>query len=244
MKLFFARYFSTTSVSLKAITANKATGLRKILKSEEAKLAIICPPFLTQVLVGCFLGDLTARKRKYTYLKFEQSIKNGLYLIYLFSLFYDFCGSFPNIEKRRDTRNDQIYYSIYFCTMSLSCFDELYELFYLKDIKRIPPNISELLTPISLAFWIAEDGGKHRNALMLNTNSYTKEEVNLLSSVLNQNFGFSSVVYKKLSKGKTYYIIYIPVKDMANLRTLVLPYLHSSMHYKLGINSSQNSPCP
>ncbi len=35
---------------------------------------------------------------------------------------------------------------------------------------------------------------------------------------------------------------YIPVKDMANLRTIVLPYLHSSMHYKLGINSSNNSP--
>lgn len=197
MKLSFSRYFATTSVNLKAVTANKATGLKKILRSEEVKLATICPPFLIPVLIGCFLGDLTARKRKYTYLKFEQSSSHGLYLIYLFSLFYDFCGSFPNIEKRRDTRNNQTYYSIYFCTLSFPCFDELYELFYLKGIKRIPPNISELLTPVSLAFWIAEDGGKHGNGLMLSTNSYTKEEVNLLSSVLNHNFGFSSVVYEK-----------------------------------------------
>jgi LAGLIDADG DNA endonuclease family len=153
MKISFARYFSTTSVNLKSITVNKATGLKKILRSDEAKLAITCPPFLIPVLVGCLLGDLTARKRKYTFFKFEQSSIHGLllYLIYLFSLFYDFCGSFPNIEKRRDTRNNKTYYSIYFCTLSFPCFDELYELFYLNGIKRIPPNISELLTPVSLA---------------------------------------------------------------------------------------------
>ena len=68
---------------------------------------------------------------------------------------------------------------------------------------------------------------------MLNTNSYEKVQVELLSSVLNQTFGFSSSVYAKRGRTTTYYIIYLPSKDMPKLRALVLPYLHSSMHYKI-----------
>ncbi len=68
---------------------------------------------------------------------------------------------------------------------------------------------------------------------MLNTNSYDQIQVQLLSSALNQVFGFSSSVYAKRGRTTTYYIIYIPSKDMPKLRVLVLPYLHSSMHFKI-----------
>jgi len=54
-------------------------------------------------------------------------------------------------------------------------------------VKIIPSNISEYLTEVSLAFWIMDFGGKTTYGdLLLHTNSYTLEEVELLVSVLNQ----------------------------------------------------------
>ena len=47
---------------------------------------------------------------------------------------------------------------IYFSTYTLPCFNELYNLFYLSGKKVIPNNIGDLLTPLSLAYWIADEG--------------------------------------------------------------------------------------
>jgi len=56
-------------------------------------------------------------------------------------------------------------------------------------VKIIPLNISEYLTEVSLAFWIMDDGGKTTYGdLLLHTNSYTLEEVELLVSLLNNKF--------------------------------------------------------
>jgi hypothetical protein len=82
-------------------------------------------------------------------------------------------------------------------------------------------DIANYLTPISLAYWLADDGAKHGKGLMLNTNSYEKVQVELLSSVINQTFGFSSSVYSKRGRNTTYYTIYISSKDMPKLRALV-----------------------
>jgi hypothetical protein len=106
-------------------------------------------------------------------------------------------------------------------------------------LNQIPADIANYITPISLSYWIADDGAKHGKGLMLNTNSYEKVQVELLSFVLNQTFGFSSSVYAKKGRTTTYYTIYIPSKDMPKIRALVLPYLHSSMHFQI---TNSNSP--
>ncbi len=52
-------------------------------------------------------------------------------------------------------------------------------------------------------------------------------------------FQFSSSIYAKRGRTTTYYTIYIPSKDMPKIRALVLPYLHSSMHFQI---TNSNSP--
>jgi len=141
--------------------------------------------------------------------------------------------------ERYDKRYQRHSYSLWFYTLSLPCFDSLYSLFYVNGSKQIPADIANYLTPISLTYWIADDGAKHGKGLMLNTNSYEKVQVELLSFVLNQTFGFSSSIYAKRGRTTTYYIIYIPCKDMPKIRALVLPYLHSSMHFQI---TNSNSP--
>ena len=80
-----------------------------------------------------------------------------------------------------------------------------------------------------------DDGSKKSNNFILNTNSYTLTEVELLSSVLKTKFNLDSTIQKKHSpKGdKNQYIICIRTKSVPLFKELVLPYFHDSMKYKL-----------
>jgi hypothetical protein len=79
--------------------------------------------------------------------------------------------------ERYDKRYQRHSYSLWFYTLSLPCFDTLYSLFYVNGFKQIPADIANYITPISLSYWIADDGAKHGKGLMLNTNSYEKVQV-------------------------------------------------------------------
>jgi len=55
-------------------------------------------------------------------------------------------------QFKPDIRTGKIYSQVYFNTYSLSCFNYYRDLFYVDGVKRIPLNIGELLTPVSLAY--------------------------------------------------------------------------------------------
>jgi hypothetical protein len=117
--------------------------------------------------------------------------------------------------------------------LALPCFNEYHELFYPNGVKIIPNNISDYLTEVSLAFWIMDDGGKTTHGdLLLHTNSYTLEEVELLVSVLNNKFNLTS---KKIQRKPNQWAILISKKELDKVRTLTSAYIHSSMKYKLSL---------
>ena len=45
-----------------------------------------------------------------------------------------------------------------FSTKSLSSWNDLQALWYVNGVKVVPQNIFEMLTPISLAYWVCDDG--------------------------------------------------------------------------------------
>lgn len=137
-------------------------------------------PFQQQVLVGLILGDLFIQRRKPThnsYLMFKQSAHNKEYMFHLYEIFKEFCLMKPKVISFNDKRNDQTYSSVVFNTRSLSCFNSYRELFYPIGIKDIPENIGNLLTPISLAYWIMDDGTKERKGFIICTDSFSKDKV-------------------------------------------------------------------
>jgi hypothetical protein len=77
-----------------------------------------------------------------------------------------------------------------------------------------------------------DDGGYHLSGLTIHTNSYTKEEVELLQSVLLTKYK----IYTNLWSKKSYWIIYVPASHLPTLRTVVLPYMCSSMKYKVHVD--------
>ena len=194
-------------------------------------------PDLQDILIGLILGDLhISRVYTNTRLQFEQGLIHEAYILHLYDLFKGYCGSPLNFSARKpDSRTGKIYNRVSFNTYSLPCFNYYYELFYVEGVKTIPLNIGELLTPVSLAYWAMDDGNKKENGFHLNTDSYTLSEIELLIKVLKQNFDLNCSYHEK---GKYSYRIYIKINSMDKFRSLVTPYFHESMMYKLMMSSN------
>jgi hypothetical protein len=116
------------------------------------------PDELRDLLVGILLGDAHIAKRSPTSnsrLTYAQTaVAHKEYFDYVFSFFIPFCVKDykPNSKLVRDNRTKKIYSSITFTTMQLPCFNVFKDMFYVVNIKKVPNNIYELLTPRGLAF--------------------------------------------------------------------------------------------
>jgi len=144
-----------------------------------------------QIIVGLILGDLNVQKQtknSNVRLCFKQGLVHKDYLMHLYDLFKTYCPTPPKTTNPvADKRTGKTYIGIWFNTYSLPCFNTFYDMFYLAGKKVMPSNLAELLTPLSLAYWICDDGGfcKSTKRIRLSTNSFTLEEVNSLVAILN-----------------------------------------------------------
>lgn len=190
--------------------------------------------YLEQVIIGNILGDAWMERKSKTgnaRLRYQQtSPKHRARLYYVWQFYALWCNGFATLITRFDKRSDTVRYVLMFSTRAIPFFTFYYDLFYVNGVKTIPVNIADYLTSVSLAFWIMDDG--HINGgLVLNTQGFTVDGVNLLVSALNTNFGLNSYMrYEAMLP-----VIYIPKKDMDNVRSLVMPHMHASTYYKLGV---------
>ena len=105
-------------------------------------------------------------------------------------------------------------------------------MFYVSNVKVVPNNIYELLTPRGLAFWIMDDGGRHGSGLDISVYAFTNEDVDKLIFTLQDKFNLKcSIHYNRKNKP----CIYIFKEYMDNLVKLVKPYFINDMLYKLGL---------
>lgn len=195
----------------------------------------------TEILIGLFLGDLNACKQKggvNVRLQFVQGLIHKDYLLHLFDLFKDFCntgkGTFITNNKP-DKRTGETYNLIRFTTFSLPCFNKLYELFYSDGKKVVPLNVDSMLTPLSLAYWIADDGTfqKSHSIVILCTDSFALEQVTLLMNILNEKWNLQCYIIKVNKNGS--YRIYIPRKSLPILQSLLKDIMPPMMLHKIGL---------
>lgn len=189
---------------------------------------------LKEILIGLLLGDGWLKKQKVNArFRLEQGDihKELFFLVLFYKIFYDFCQSPPRLREKLDKRTNKIYYTWHFSTKSYSMFTEIeiYNLFYKHKIKIIPVNTIDLIGPVSLAMWIMCDGWKHNKGGTLATNAFSKDENQLLIDALNRKFALDY----RLIQDHNYSSIHIPYSQMANLKTIVLPYMHKSFLYKM-----------
>lgn len=198
-----------------------------------------------EIIVGTLLGDSSLERDKPTHntrIRFDQSYPNHKsYLESLYVIFANLCGTPPRVHTRKpDERTGKIYQTIAFKSLRHISLNYYYNLFYVYDNngkrrKIVPNNITELLTPCALAYWIMDDGGINTyNATILNTDSFTLEEVERLQKALEQKFGLRT---RKAEKRKGQWVIIIPVRQTVALCDIVRPYMHETMLFKVkGLN--------
>lgn len=161
-------YIASSSKGIKKLSAASFSPLQGE-KKERAKITI--PEETKEVLVGTLLGDAHIVRRSSTSnsrLVFAQSaVVHKEYFNHVLNIFLPFCvdNYTPQSGLNRDKRTNKSYSSISFTTMQLPCFNEYREMFYILNVKKVPENIYELLTPRGLAHWIKDDGSRQGSGL-------------------------------------------------------------------------------
>lgn len=81
----------------------------------------------------------------------QTAVAHKEYFDYVLSYFLAFCVNdyIPQSRIVRDNRTKKTYSAISFTTMQLPGFNEFRDLFYKLNVKVVPDNIYELLTPSS-----------------------------------------------------------------------------------------------
>lgn len=192
-----------------------------------------------EAAIGLMLGDAslqTQNKGKTYRMKFEWGDKNKPYLDHVYNLFDEWVLAEPH-NKTRVNANGNSVINWGFQTLSHEAFNILSELFLINNKKGISKElIKNHLTNRGLAFWFMDDGGKldyNKNSknlsVVLNTHSFTKEEVESMTLELSNKFKLNCST--KINKGKS--VIVIDSSSFNTFKRLIKPYLIPEMEYKL-----------
>jgi hypothetical protein len=154
-------------------------------------------------------------------------------MVSIFDLFFLFlshyCSSYPTLRIRtRGGKGKYISWDLF--TRSMPCISELYPLFYVNNVKVIPEDIYNLLTPVALAHLIMGDGSAQRYSLKICTDSYTLSDIIRLMNVLIIRYELDCTLRFHTP---TQPRIHIKQNSMPKLRRIVRPYMCQSMMYKL-----------
>ena len=100
----------------------------------------------------------------------------------------------------------------------------------------MPGLIKDHLTPLGLAYWFMDDGGKldynknsKNNSIVLNTQSFTESEVLSMAKELSEKFDLSCEVRSNKRKK----IIVVKSTSYTKFLELIDPYIIAEMRYKL-----------
>lgn len=81
-----------------------------------------------------------------------------------------------------------------------------------------------------------DDGYKHGKGIVLSTESFSLDEIELLKKVLELKFELKVTIHNRQSSGgELGYRLYISSKSYDKLLSLIQPYFIPSMNYKLGL---------
>ena len=195
-------------------------------------------PFISneakEIIFGSLLGDaklelpprgLNAR------FGFTQSLDKKDYFLSLLNSLSEICSGKYREISYLDKRTGKTYTNLNFWSKSLPMLNEFYSNFYAGKVKIVPIDLN-LLTPLALAHWIMQDGLRGSSkGLYLCTDSFTFTDVQRLSQYVSNRFDIKCSIHK--SGGN--YRIYILAKSVETVKIHILPFMHNTMTYKLGV---------
>lgn len=188
------------------------------------------------IIFGSLLGDAHAERRKGgvgTRISFYQESTHVTYLLWLHNQLASkgYCHENLPVITTRLGKKGVVRKIVRFHTWTYTSFNQIHDLWYIDNKKKVPECIGKYLTPLALAIWIMDDGAKVSKGLKLCTNSYTYSECLLLVRILYENFNLKATVQSAGVKNQ--YIIYIWKESIPVLRNIISPYIIPEMKYKI-----------
>jgi len=207
---------------------------------------------LRELLVGILLGDAHIRKvgTQKAYFTFEQSAQKVDYFNHVFNTFKseNLVKDMPKFYQRSDIRyNGKINSSWHFKSNTVEELRPLADLFLDENGgKRVPTNISDLLTPRSLAFWIMDDGQQVKTGgVTLCTDSFKHEEIEMLRDVLASKFDLKTTIHLKKGVSNVYERIYIGKNSVfESFKPSLADHMQESMLYKINMGPKPDTNTP
>lgn len=185
---------------------------------------------LHYVLIGLMLGDGSLyRPSKTSNTRFEMSFGTK-YKLFADSIGELFKEQMNNSIKPIEIKGlNKVYTNYRLKTKSMPVFNNYHESFYKintkngKYVKIVPNFILKEMNPTILAYLIMSDGNydKSRNRVRIYTNSFSKQEVEMLQKAIQDNLGLYVGV---LHDRKDQWILTIGSNYLSKLRELVSPY--------------------
>jgi len=174
-----------------------------------------------QIVEGCLVGDATMRIKTNSLIEINHSFKQKALVDHLYFILKRFVLTPP---KMRNGNGNRLAYR--FTTRSLAIFNPFYFRYFGGQNKHIPKDLK--LTPISLAYWLMDDGSKSNSSVYLNTQQFTLEDQKLLLNKL-----LELHINATLNKDKIYQRIRISVSSILVFKQMVLPFVLPEFRYKL-----------
>ena len=169
--------------------------------------------FVSLVLSGGWISihhktNLLAR------IKLRQSFKNNFFIYYIFMQISSYCSKLPYrfISIIKGKRVDELIIT----TKWLNIFTELHSLFYKNNVKKLPHNIYDLITPLVLFNWVSVAGEISKlgeRGLIINTEDFNIPDVVKLINILIIKYS----IHCRLHLWKNKNTIYIYRSSLKNL---------------------------
>lgn len=118
-------------------------------------------------------------------------------------------------------------------SISHPLFTELRNEWYPNGKKTVPESVTEL-DPLGLAVWYMDDGSYSSKTFKFYTNSFSKEENQFLSDLLNEKFQIQTSVQSFVRTKKENHILVVKAVSRNRFVEVTEPYLLNSFKYKLG----------
>ncbi|MEW6610937.1 MAG: LAGLIDADG endonuclease [Patescibacteria group bacterium] len=180
-----------------------------------------------EVVVGTILGDgslLANAWGKHYRLQISHSADQKELVEWKHKVFRNFTLQEPSYETSHQAWK--------FKTISHPQFTEYHHVFYRGGKKVVPPNITEILTPVGLTVWFMDDGalGTRGEGYILNTQSFNLDDQIKLKECLVDKFGIRYVTFHK---DRRWLRLYIGKYSIRQFASLVEDQCLPSMRYKL-----------
>lgn len=202
------------------------------LALREYKASLTLSSRQKEILDGLLLGDGHLERQRGALsarLKIEHARTQAEYVAWKYAEWRDWVRTPPRERQRRNRLGSEST-NVGFSTLSHPELERFRLRYYMDGRKTVPLDLS--LTRLTAAVWFMDDGSKKSSqcrGLLLNTQSFTATEVDLLRSMILRDIGVETSA-RKQSDGLQ---IYVPSPSVAEFTAYIADQVLPCMMYKL-----------